>query len=164
MYRAVAWLALRRGIDPRDEAAVTALAANAAFTFPTLGRADRVNPPIVIDGLDATDGIREPSVDASVSVVASYAGVRAALVREQQAIARERGVVMVGRDIGTVVLPRASLKIYRAMVRRDQLDAERAHSPLRPADDAVLLDSTGLSIQEVVERAIALARAAEARR
>jgi cytidylate kinase len=190
MYRAVAWLALRRGIDPRDEAAVTALASAASFSFPTLGRADRVNPPIVIDGLDATNGIREPEVDASVSLVASYAGVRAALVREQQALARERGVVMVGRDIGTVVLPQARLKIYltagpeerarrrfeerraqnddgdyeeiyRSMLRRDQLDSERAHSPLRPADDAVLLDSTGLSIEQVAERAIALARAAE---
>ena len=187
MYRAVTWLALRLGIDPGDESSVTALAQRARFAFPDLGETAHVNPPIVIDGLDATDGIREPTVDANVSIVASYAGVRMALVRQQQAIAQARGVVMVGRDIGTVVLPQAKFKIYlvasaeerarrryeerrslgaqvdydeiyQAMLRRDRLDAARAHSPLRPADDAVELDSTGLSVQDVAERAIALAR------
>src|SRR5919197_35381 len=111
MYRAVTWLALQRGITPADEAAVTALAAGAAFVFPQLHHAATVNPPILVDGHDATDGIREPSVDAWVSVVASYPGVRAALVREQRKIARAQGVVMVGRDIGTVALPDADLKI-----------------------------------------------------
>ncbi len=190
MYRAVTWLAQRRGIDLGAEAAVTALAEQAVFAFPGLGASEHVNPPIAIDGLDATAGIREPVVDAGVSLVSSYAGVRAALVREQQALARARGVVMVGRDIGTVVLPEAPLKIYliagaqerarrryeervalgkaadydeiyAAMERRDRLDAERAHSPLHPAADAVLLDTTGLPIEAVVARALELARAAQ---
>jgi cytidylate kinase len=192
MYRAVTWLALQRGINPADEAAVTELAAGAAFVFPQLHHAEKVNPPIIVDGHDATDGVREPSVDAWVSVVASYPGVRAALVREQRKIARAQGVVMVGRDIGTVVLPEADLKIFlvasaeerarrryeerlargqeadydeirRAMERRDQLDTERAHSPLRAAPDAVALDTTGLTIDQVIERALELARAAAAR-
>lgn len=191
MYRAVTWLALRRGLDLADERAVTALAAAATFSFPSLGGTEQVNPPIVVDGLDATDGIREPPVDAGVSIVASYAGVRAALVRQQQSIARAHGVVMVGRDIGTVVLPGADLKVYllasaeerarrryaervaqgqpadyeqirQAMEQRDRLDAGRVHSPLRPADDAVLLDTTGLSIDEVAARVLALARAVRA--
>src|SRR5438105_3260485 len=192
MYRAVTWLALRSGINPADEAAVTALAAGAAFVFPQLHHAETVNPPIIVDGQDVTDGIREPSIDAWVSVVASYAGVRAALVREQRKIARAQGVVMVGRDIGTVVLPDADLKIFlvagaeerarrryeerlalgqeadydeirRAMEQRDKLDSERAHSPLRAAPDAVALDTTGLTIDQVIDRALDLARAAAAR-
>jgi len=187
MYRAVTWLALREGIDPADEAAVSALAAGATFDFPDRGAAAHVNPPIIVDGVDATDGVRDPAVDAVVSVVAAYRGVRAALVREQQKIARARGVVMVGRDIGTVVLPDAPLKVYlvadaaararrrydervargeradydelyQAMVRRDHLDSARAHSPLRPAPDAIEVDTTGLTIPEVVDRVLALAR------
>jgi cytidylate kinase len=187
MYRAVTWLALRAGIDPADEAAVSTLAAEAMFDFPARGMAAHVNPPIIINDVDATDGVRDPAVDAVVSGVAAYPGVRAALVREQQKIARARGVVMVGRDIGTVVLPDAPLKIYLvadaaararrryderiargegadydeiygAMVRRDHLDSARAHSPLRPAPDAVELDTTGLTIPEVVDRVLALAR------
>lgn len=191
MYRAVTWLARRRGIDPDDEEAVTVLAEQATFAFPDGEQSDRVNPPIVIDGLDATDGIREAEVEESVSMVAGYAGVREALVRAQREIARERGVVMVGRDIGTVVLPDAGLKVFLvagaterarrryeervalgqeadydqirlAMEQRDRLDAERTHSPLRPAGDAVILDTTGLSIAEVVARVLALARASGA--
>lgn len=193
MYRAVTWLALQTGVDPADEAAVTALAQAAQFRFPSLGSAEQVNPPIAINGSDATAGIREPAVDGAVSIVASYPGVREALVREQQAIARARGVVMVGRDIGTVVLSDADLKIFleagagerarrryeertalgkaadyaeirQAMERRDRIDAERAHSPLRPAADAVILDTTGLSIAQVVQRALDMARAAAEKR
>lgn len=191
MYRAVTWLALQKGLDPTDEGAVTALATNATFTFPDLGQAERVNPPILIDEQDATLGLREPPVDAAVSLVSSYAGVRAALVAAQREIARARGVVMVGRDIGTVVLPAARLKIYleasaderarrryeerraqgktadleqirRAMEQRDRIDAQRDHAPMRPAADAVVLDSTGLSIRQVVDKVTALARAAQA--
>ena len=192
MYRAVTWLALQRGINPADEAAMTELAKGAAFAFPQLHHAETVNPPIIVDGHDATGGIREPSVDAWVSVVASYPGVRVALVREQRTSARAQGVVMVGRDIGTVVLPDADVKIFlvaraeerarrryeerlalgqeadydeirRAMERRDQLDTERAHSPLHAARDAIALDTTGLTIDQVIERALELARVAAAR-
>lgn len=192
MYRAVTWLALPSGVDPADEAGITALARSATFDFPGLESTALVNPPIRINGRDATAGIREPAVDAAVSIVSSYPGVREALVREQRALARARGVVMVGRDIGTVVLPHADLKIFleasaaerarrrfeerralgkpanedeirRAMERRDRLDAERAHSPLRPASDAVILDTTGLASAAVIERALELARSAARR-
>lgn len=188
MYRAVTWLALHNGLPLTDEAAVTALAQQAAFSFPELEGAENANPPILIDGIDAGAGLREPTVDAAVSQVSSYPGVRAALVAAQREIARARGVVMVGRDIGTVVLPDARLKLYlvasaaerarrryeerraqckaadlaeiqRAMEERDRRDSARAYSPLRPAPDAVELDSTGLSIEQVVERALSLARA-----
>src|SRR2546421_7450544 len=102
MYRAVTWLALQRGINPADDAAVTELAEGAAFAFPQLHHAETVNPPIIVDGHNATDGIREPSVDAWASVVASYPGVRVALVREHRPIARAQGVAMMGGDIGPV--------------------------------------------------------------
>jgi len=186
MYRAVTWLALQHDIAPLDEDAVSRLAETAAFGFPSQGAADRVNPPILINGVDATAGLREPTVDAAVSGVSAFPRVRKALVREQRRLAQNQGVVMVGRDIGTVVLPNAPLKIYleadaaerarrryeerrdrgeradyveilEAMEQRDRLDAQRADSPLRPAGDAVRLDTTGHSIVQVVERVLALA-------
>jgi len=187
MYRAVTWLALQHDVAPLDEDAVSRLAETAAFGFPSKGAADRVNPPILINGVDATAGLREPTVDAAVSGVSAFPRVRRALVREQRRLAQNQGVVMVGRDIGTVVLPDAPLKIYleadaaerarrryeerrahgeradymeilEAMEQRDRLDAQRADSPLRPAGDAVRLDTTGQSIGQVVERALALTR------
>jgi cytidylate kinase len=184
MYRAVTWLVLEQHLDPADEAAVTALARNAEFQFPALEAGDAVNPAILINGCDATAMLRTPPVDARVSVVAAYPGVRRALVTYQRALAREHSVVMVGRDIGTVVLPDADLKVYltataaerarrrveekraqgepvdyntvlAAIEARDRIDSERADSPLRPAADAYLLDTTGLAIDNVVQRIIA---------
>ena len=186
MYRAVTWLAIQHDVAPLDEDAVSRLAETAAFGFPSQGAAEAVNPPILINGVDATAGLREPMVDAAVSGVSAFPRVRRALVREQRRLAQDRGVVMVGRDIGTVVLPDAPLKIYleadaaerahrryeerrdrgeradyveilEAMEQRDRLDAQRADSPLRPADDAVRLDTTGQGIGQVVERVLALA-------
>jgi len=186
MYRAVTWLALQHDVAPLDEDAVSRLAETAAFGFPSKGAAEAVNPPILINGVDATTGLREPMVDAAVSRVSAFPRVRRALVREQRRLAQDRGVVMVGRDIGTVVLPDAPLKIYleadaaerarrryeerrahgeqadyveilEAMEQRDRFDAQRADSPLRPADAAVALDTTGQSIAQVVERVLALA-------
>jgi cytidylate kinase len=187
MYRGLTALALDRKLDLYDEAAIADLAQSVRFSFPELAQVDAVNPPLLADGADITGLLRTPEVDRHVSVVSSYAPARAAMVRQQQAIARERSVVMVGRDIGTVVLPDAEAKLFvtasaeaRArrrnaernvgthgetfeatladLLRRDQLDTERAISPLRQADDALLLDTTDLSSEEAFERALAMVR------
>ena len=173
MYRGLTALALERGIDIDGGEALAALAHSVHLSFPDLGQAGAVNPPLLADGVDITSRLRSPEVDRSVSAVSSYRGVREAMVAQQQAIARSRSVVMVGRDIGTVVLPDAEVKIFltasateraqrrfeerRAagiperfeetledLKRRDRLDSERAISPLRQADDAILVDTTGL--------------------
>ncbi len=112
MYRAVTWAALQRGVDVMDEAAVTALseALNIRVTQPTSH--DGRQYDVCADQVDVTWAIREPAVDGVVSIVAAYAGVRRALVGQQRHIARAQDVVMVGRDIGTIVMPHAALKIY----------------------------------------------------
>jgi cytidylate kinase len=178
MYRAVTWAALDRGIPIEDEAAVTALARELRIdvTPPTLG--DGRQYTILADGADITWEIRTPEVNAAVSPVSAYAGVRREMVRQQRRVAERGRVVMVGRDIGTVVLPDADLKIYldatveerarrrwreelargdesdyetvlASMRRRDEIDSSRDVSPLRAAEDAVVLDSTHMSIEEV---------------
>jgi cytidylate kinase len=173
MYRGVTALALTHHLDLHDEGAVTALAITIHFTFPELEQGDAVNPPLFADGVDITPMLRTPEVDRMVSLVSSYAGVRRALVAQQRRIASMRSVVMVGRDIGTVVLPDAEAKVFltasveeRAarrhaerkvaginetyedtladVRRRDLLDSERPISPLRPAADALVIDTTGL--------------------
>jgi cytidylate kinase len=182
MYRAVTWAALERGIPVEDEEAVTALAEQLRIevTGPTV--ADGRQYTVLADGVDVTWAIRTPAVDANVSPVSTYAGVRRALVAQQRRVAAGVAVVMVGRDIGTVVLPDADLKIYLdatveerarrrwremeeygkeagyqavldSMRRRDQIDSSRVVSPLRAAEDAVLIDTTHLSIEQVVEEA-----------
>ena len=177
MYRGVTALAIDRRVDVHDEAAITALAQQVHLDFPSLDSADVVNPPLLADGVDITNELRSPEVDRRVSQVSSYAGVRAAMVAQQRAIAGRRSVVMVGRDIGTEVLPHAEVKIYltasvedraqrryqerRAagievsleetledLRRRDRLDSERPISPLRPADDAILVDTTGYESEQ----------------
>lgn len=180
MYRAVTWAALERGLDVDDEERVTALAEQLEIevTDPTVQ--DERPYTVLADGVDVTWAIREPAVDADVSTVSAYRGVRRALVMKQRQIAADKPVVMVGRDIGTVVLPEADLKIYldasveerarrrwlemgergqdvdyqavlRSMRRRDRIDSNRDISPLRAAEDAVRVDTTRLGIQEVVE-------------
>lgn len=185
MYRGLTFLVLERGVDPADETAVTALAQAVRFSFPELGQADAVNPPLLADGQDITAGLRGPAVDRHVSAVSSYAGVRAAMARQQRIIARTRSVVMVGRDIGTVVLPEAPMKFFvtagaeerarrrngerRAagvdepfedtladLLRRDRLDSSRAVAPLRQAPDAILVDTTSLTREQVLERVLAM--------
>lgn len=179
MYRAVTWAALERGIPIEDEEAVTALAERLHIdvTPPTVD--DGRQYTVLADGVDVTWAIREPEVNANVSAVSAYRGVRTALVRQQRRVAAEGEVVMVGRDIGTVVLPHADLKIYldagveerarrrwqemeargeeadyegvlASMRRRDDIDSHRSVSPLRPAEDAVVLDTTRLNIAEVL--------------
>ena len=141
---------------------------------------------IRIDGVDVTDKLRSPEVDEAVSAVSQVAGVREALVRRQKEIAANGRIVMAGRDIGTVVLPDAPLKLYldasleeRAkrrhadfvqvghesseeavledLRRRDQIDSGRELSPMKPADDAVVIDTDGMTMDEVLARALALA-------
>ncbi len=179
MYRAVTWAALDRQIAIEDEAAVTALAEQLHIdvTDPTVS--DGRQYTVLADGVDVTWEIRTPRVDANVSAVSAYPGVRKALVAQQRRVATQGPVVMVGRDIGTVVLPDADLKIYldasveerarrrwrelrergkradyeavlEAMRRRDKIDSNRAVSPLRVAEDAVVVDTIDLSIEEVV--------------
>ena len=179
MYRAVTWAALERGIPIEDEPAVTALAEQLRIdvTPPTSG--DGRQYTVLADGVDVTWAIRTPEVNASVSPVSAYPGVRRALVAQQRRVAAGGRVVMVGRDIGTVVLSDADLKIYLdaeveerarrrwreigargeetdyepvlvSMRRRDEIDSHREVSPLCAAEDAVVLDTTNLGIEEVL--------------
>ncbi len=185
MYRAVTWLALQRGVNLRDEGAVTRLAEETPIEVAPASKSDGRACDVVIEGRDITWETRGPEIDANVSVVSAYAGVRAALSKQQRRIGQRGNVVMVGRDIGTVVLPEADLKIYldasaeeRARRRyaeiiarggqadydeilnkvreRDHIDSTRAVAPLRPAEDAVLLDSDHMSIEEVIAKVTAL--------
>jgi cytidylate kinase len=180
MYRAVTWAALECSIPIDDEAAVTALAERLHIEVTEPGVADGRQYTVCVDGVDVTWAIRTPAVDANVSPVSAYPGVRRALVSQQRRVAAGGGVVMVGRDIGTVVLPDADLKVYldatveerarrrwqeivergksvsyyvvlESMRRRDRIDSSRDVSPLRAADDAVLVDTTELSIDQVVD-------------
>ena len=163
MYRAVAAVALARYIAPDDHNAVAALAATAQIV---------VGPRVVIDGQDVTDVIRSPEVGQAVSVVAANAEVRSHLVRLQRAWAAAKGGgVVEGRDIGAVVFPKAEVKVYltaspeerarrrhdesaAGVARRDRIDSTRAASPLTRADDAHLLDTTGRTVQDVVEEVL----------
>jgi 3-phosphoshikimate 1-carboxyvinyltransferase len=163
MYRAVAARALARRISPDDHEAIAALAASALIT---------VGPRVVIDGHDVTDVIRSPEVGRAVSVVAANAQVRSQLVERQRAwAAAHGGGVVEGRDIGSVVFPKAEVKVYltaspeerarrrhdesaAGVARRDRIDSTRAASPLAQADDAHLLDTTGRTVQDVVEEVL----------
>lgn len=178
MYRAVAWKALKEGTALEDEPAVAALAARATF-----GQAEgRVS----IDGHDVTQAIRTPDMDKAAARVAKLPLVREVLVERQRAYARMGGLVMEGRDIGTVVFPEADVKVYldaspevRARRRaadaahtggrqgtveavatdlaaRDRSDSTRAVAPLAMAPDATYIDTTTLAIEEVVERVLGL--------
>lgn len=180
MYRAVTWAALERGIDVDDEEAVTELAEQLRIRVADVTENDGRQYTVLADGIDITWAIRTPQVDANVSAVSAYRGVRRALVAKQREIAADTAVVMVGRDIGTVVLPEADLKIYldatveerarrrwlemkergknadyqavlRSMRRRDKIDRSRDVSPLRPAEDAVRIDTTKMDVEMVVD-------------
>lgn len=193
MYRAVTWAALDRGIAIADEQAVTRLAESLRIEVVRLGAEHDGQPAVYADGQDVTREIRDPRVNQGVSPVAAYPGVRRALVAEQRRLGAQGGVIMAGRDIGTVVLPDAEVKIYldatpqerarrrylelksqdpaltyeqalRDLQRRDHIDSTREDSPLRAAEDAVVVDSTHLSVEEVVDRIGEIARDRLARR
>ena len=166
MYRAVAALALERGIAADDAAAVAALAASADIEVGS--QSERV----IIDGSEVTTVIRSPEVGQAVSIVAANPDVRAQLVRRQREWAASHGGgVVEGRDIGSVVFPDADLKVYltaspeerarrrqdeapEGVARRDRIDSTRTASPLRQADDAHHLDTTGRTVQDVVEEVL----------
>ena len=179
MYRAVTWAALLRGIPIEDEPAVTSLAEQLRIDVIPPTADDGRQYTVLADGVDVTWAIRTPEVDANVSPVSAYPGVRRALVAQQRRVAAGGRVVMVGRDIGTVVLPDADLKLYLdasveerarrrwrevrargkeagyegvlvSMRRRDKIDSSREVAPLCVAGDAVVVDTTDLSIEEVL--------------
>ncbi len=187
MYRAVTLAALQRGISIDDEAVITALAENLHIDVRPPSVSDGRAYDVWVDGEDVTWPIRRPDVEANVSEVSAYPGVRRALTAPQRRISLRGRVVMVGRDIGTVVVPEAALKIYldasaderarrrfqelrargeqanlqtilQAMRARDHIDSSRDLAPLRPAEDAVILSSDGLDADQVLARAIELAK------
>jgi cytidylate kinase len=182
-YRAAALKILEAGVDPQDEAAVAKLIVSTDVRV----RTGNGEPRVLVDNHDVTARLRTPEVTLAAAQVSRLPEVRTKLIEMQRSFAQGPGVVMEGRDIGTVVFPQAQLKIFlKADVeerarrrlkqdssegrpatlektayeigRRDQLDAERKISPLMPAPDAVEIDSTSLLADEVVEQILALAR------
>lgn len=183
MYRGVALSALRGGIDPDDGERLTDAARRLTFEFREVEGERR----LFLDGEDVSRAIREPQVSGAASQVAAVSGVRSALVAAQRAMGAAGGVVMEGRDIGTVVFPDAEVKVYldaspeerarrrhlelkgrghdvpleqlaREIAERDTRDSNRADSPLRAAEDAIRLPTDGLSIDQVVERLVTMVR------
>ena len=181
MYRAVTWAALQREISIDDEAEVTELAESLAIEVTPPTQDDGRQYTVYADGQDVTWGIRQPDVEAAVSIVSAYQGVRKALTEQQRRIGLRGKVIMVGRDIGTVMLPEADLKIYldasvderakrrylqrvergedvelekilKKLEKRDKKDSTREIAPLRAAPDAVVINTDSLTIPEVVTR------------
>ena len=176
MYRAVALATIEAGIDPGDTAAVTTLASQADIDL----EGDPDSLKVLLNGREVTEAIRSESVTAMSSVVSTIPGVRRAMVARQRALG-QRGAVLNGRDIGTVVFPDADIKFFldatpeeraerrfkedlltnpgvslrqtmEEMAERDRRDSTRADSPLKVADDAIVIDSSGLSIEQVFAR------------
>jgi cytidylate kinase len=187
MYRAVTFVALEKQLDPADEAAVSALAQKVQIDVAPPSKPDGRGFDVLVDGEDVTNDLRRAEVEASVSQISAYPQVRQAMTEQQRRIGRRGKVIMVGRDTGTVVMPDADLKIYlvasleeRARRRydekvqrgeqvtlaeirenlrqRDAIDSTREVAPLKPAEDAVILDSDGMSISQVLSVAKKLIR------
>lgn len=185
MYRAVTLKSIREGVDLHDVAGLASLVERAAIELIPTESGQRVH----LDGKDVSEAIRSAEVTSSVSTVSAVPAVRAVLVRLQRDMADARGVVMDGRDIGTNVLPDAEVKVFltasveiraerrwkeiadkqpevtkeqltESIAERDRLDTERDVSPLRQAADAVLIDSSSLTIQQAAERILDLCRQA----
>lgn len=188
LYRAVTWLAEARGVPVDDPDGLVALVAEVELAADEQGRLARVR----VDGTDHTDDVRGPAVDAAVSSVSAVAEVRSALLARQRELAQGGGIVMAGRDIGTIVLPDADLKIYldasvderarrraeergvdpespeaqsitEALRRRDHLDATRAVAPLSVALDARIITTDGNAFQDTVAAVVGAIRDVEAR-
>ncbi|MFO7250063.1 MAG: (d)CMP kinase [Actinomycetes bacterium] len=184
MYRAITWWMLREGVDVTDAAAVAARAGEPELVVGT----DPDAPTIAVDGVDVSGPIRGPEVTGAVSAVSAVPVVRRRLVAMQRAIMDEAcregaGIVIEGRDIGTAVAPDATVKIFltaspeerarrraaelagttleaqrEALARRDRLDSTRAVNPLAKAEDAVELDTTGLTLDEVIAEVVRLTK------
>jgi len=164
MYRSVAWAVLKQGVDPGDAGAVADVARDLVV---------EVGDRVVADGTDITDAIRGPEVSAAVSAIAANPAVRVVMVdRQRQWVADHSGGVVEGRDIGSVVLPDADLKLYldaspevraarraeegaEAVARRDRLDSTRAASPLGQPDGAHVIDTGAHSVEEIVDQVMA---------
>ena len=173
MYRAFTYAVIKAGLNPENEAESCSIIPNTDIEL-------LPNGTVICNGEDVTKVIREPLVSGNVSYIASYKDIRLALVELQRKMAQSKSVVMDGRDIGTYVLPNAEVKIYQIasvevrakrrfienqekgietsmddviadVKKRDYIDSHRAFAPLRPAEDAVHLDTDSLSIDEVVE-------------
>jgi len=180
MYRALTWLALQRGVPLTDEEALTHLMEETSIQVVPLPGQNNHLCAIAIDNIDITAVLRQPEVERNVSLVSKVRSVRQGMVKQQRRIARGGGIIMAGRDIGTVVLPDADLKVfleassekraerrYRELLaqgqaltyhevltdlqRRDQLDTERDLSPLRPAPDARIIDTDEMTVEQVVD-------------
>jgi cytidylate kinase len=181
MYRAVALAAYQNGVNSSDEAAVSELAEKISIDVQPASSSDGRTSTVLLDGDDVSWAIREPVVDASVLQVSAFARVRAAMVAQQRKIGLRGKVVMVGRDVGTVVLPEADLKIFldasleerarrrylelesrggdqsleevqAGLAHRDAIDSSRDLSPLRPAKDALIIDTTGMTPEEILQK------------
>ena len=187
MYRSIAWQALQDGVSLEDGEALGRIADMHEIGF-SHEPGDPLPRRVSIAGVDVTDAIRTAEIDRSVSAVAAAPAVRQALVAQQQRIGRAGNYVVEGRDIGTAVFPEAELKVFltasaaeRAhrrvaqnerrgvgstdyaevladIERRDAIDSSRDTSPLKPAPDAVQMDSTGRTIEQIIERICGLAR------
>jgi CMP/dCMP kinase len=181
MYRAVTLAALKGNLELDDEAAITLLGEKVLIDVRSPSQEDGRSYDVLLNGEDVTWTIRKPEVDANVSKVSAYVGVRRAMTVQQRKIACRGKVVMVGRDIGTVVCPDAGLKIYldasveerakrrfleigargeksdyesilAAMRRRDKIDSTRSVAPLKPAADAVVINSDGITIDQILDK------------
>jgi len=183
MYRAFTWKVLKSGISPEDENKLCHLASASKFDF-VPSQEGHLSP--LIDGEDVSSKLLRPEIEEHVSLISRVAGVRQALVLEQRKLAQRGKVIMAGRDISTVVLPWAELKIFltasneeRAkrrysellergenlsleivladLKKRDEIDIHRPTSPLKPAGDAIIIDTENLSLEQVVDKIYALA-------
>ena len=183
MYRAVTYGALSEGITDKDRNRLDALAAGTDMEMVT----EEDGPHILMGGKDVTGFLRTPEVSAMVSPIAAVPSVRKALVRLQRKFAAAGGVVLDGRDIGTVVLPNADVKVFltasaaerarrrfveisgdrpgvtleeieKNIILRDTMDSTRSEAPLKQADDAVLIDNTGMTLEETAEAIMNLCR------
>lgn len=175
MYRAMTLKVLRKGVDIRNVTDVEQLAEGTEIRL----ERDAGKLKVMLDGEDVTEEIRKPGIDRAVSAVSSYKKVRDVMVREQRRMGRDGGIVLEGRDIGTVVFPDAELKIYmvanveerarrrqkelamqgvradvdelvQEIISRDEQDSNRSVSPLRKAEDAIILDTSTMTIEEQV--------------
>ena len=183
MYRALTWKALKENVSPENEEALYHLLMKTDIELAQAGDKQKV----FVDGMEVTEDIRYPEVTGNVSAVSKHKSVRQEMVKRQQQLAKSGGVVMDGRDIGTFVLPGAEVKIFllasseerakrryeenlrkgipsdleqlkKDIEKRDKLDSEREIAPLKKAEDAVVVDTTSLSINEVVEKIMEIVR------
>ena len=187
LYRAVALVAKERGVGWDDADALGALASTLELSFGNASEGGR--PPLYVDGADRSGELRTPEISQGASRVSAHPPVRAALLGVQRRMGEQGGVVLEGRDIGTVVFPNADVKVFltasddaraarrnaelvsrgeasdvaevkREMQRRDTRDSMRAVAPLKQADDAVLLDTSDITLDEIVERLVEIVREA----